>query len=115
MKKVTAHFEHIDFAEFAIRNIKEKVSISDVSVKTYADNDSDTAYYPVRPEYLEPSHAQYLEGMPHVLSNGPIFNRHYEPSDKKDAVVSFSVRSEDESAALNTVMQFGGHNIRVEK
>ena len=116
MKQITAHFEDVQFADYASGDLRNRLGAKAITVHSAIPNDEeDPVNYPIKPEYLEPSHTQYLEGMPHVLSNGPIFNRYHEPRERKGASLSCRVDDSQVRQAVSCLLSRGGHDIQIEK
>ena len=115
MKTIKAHFEDVQFADLASGDLRRRHNAKSIRIRSEIPNDDDYAVtYPLKPEYLEPSHTQYLEGMPHVLSNGPIYNRYFEPNEDHGASLTCRVPEEEVRQAVSCLLSRGGHDIRVE-
>lgn len=113
MIKISAEFASVDFADLAMGSLKEHFNALDVKFKSKkTDNNEDELpiYYPIKPEYLEVSHTQFLEGMPHILSNSPVYIGK-EETIREGATISFIVKEELKAAANSLLLSYGAFNI----
>lgn len=113
MIRISAEFEHPEQADAVLRDLR-KYAIGRVTLNSKVKrNDDVPVNYPIKPEYLNGSHTQYLNGLPHILSGGPIYDEYFEPSERTGVTLSFTVPREHLNVVKSTLLQGGGFSVSV--
>ncbi len=113
MKKITAQFNTVDFADFAAGALRRQAGAIRITCRSAKrDDDGTVVNYPIRPQYLMGSPMQYLNGLPHILSDKPLSVSNSDARDEK-AVLTFCVDEENLSLASSIIHRFGGHNVKI--
>lgn len=114
MKTVTVHFNTVDFADLAAGNLRRKAGAVRISCRSARrDDDGTVINYPIRPDYLEGSPLQYLNGMPHILGENRVSVSDNEDARSQRAVLTFSVEESQLQIANTIIMQHGGYDVKI--
>ena len=113
MKRITAQFNTVDFADFAAGALRRSAGAIRITCRSAKrDTDGTVVNYPIRPQYLMGSPMQYLNGLPHILDDKPLSLADNNARNEK-AVLSFSVEDENVSLASSIIHRFGGHSVKI--
>ena len=105
MIRISAEFEHPEQADAVLRDLR-KYAIGRVTLNSKVKrNDDVPVNYPIKPEYLN--------GLPHILSGGPIYDEYFEPSERTGVTLSFTVPREHLNVVKSTLLQGGGFSVSV--
>lgn len=110
--RITAKFPSADFADFALGKLQKQMMIKNPVIKPHKSDSELPVMYPIKPEYLDVSHTQYLEGMPHILSGSPIYNDEMETDSRDECSLSFETDSTNASKVQNIILRFSGYEYK---
>lgn len=113
MIRITAEFEKPEQADAVLNKLK-RYAIGRYNIHHHIkQNDDLPVNYPIKPEYLNGSQLSYLNGLPHILSGGPIYTEQPEPVLSQAVTLSICVPKHFKSIAKSAILQSGGVNVNV--
>lgn len=113
MIRISAEFERPEQADAVLRDLR-KYAIGRVTLNSQVKRSDDVPVnYTIKPEYLNDSDTSYLNGLPHILSGGPIYDDYFEPSERMGVTLSFTVPREHLNVVKIIVLQGGGFSVSV--
>ncbi len=111
--RISARFEDPESADRVIRQL-ERLRATHIKIVNHVERSDDLPVnYPLKPEYLNGSHTAYLNGFPHILSGGPIYNEYFEPAERNGVTLSFCIPHDFAARAKSAVLQNGGSSVSV--